>query len=282
MNFDDYKFRCSSLGSIMSAGKSSITEKQLAFIGELQGKTKLTEKQNAELTRLIKKRDNPELSTTCKSYLVECYVSEVFGREKEVYSKYTEKGLAVEEDAITLYSRVKKQFFKKNEERIYNKWIQGEPDLFEGESILKAKSIIDLKSSWDLFAFFKAKLSNINTDYEWQLTGYMDLTGADQSHLAYCLIDTPDPLINKEANKLMWDMGAATSESPEYLEAREALEKNMRFSDIPMVDRVHERFIRRDDFKIRAIPDRVTECREWLNELHHNLTEKTQYVEMPF
>jgi hypothetical protein len=282
MNFDNYKIRCSSLGKVMTAGKSSITEKQLAFITELEGKPKLTEKQNAELLRLIKKRDNPELSGTCKSYLVECYVSEVYGREKEVYSKYMEKGLAVEEDSITLYSRIKKQFFKKNEETISNQYICGTPDLYEGKSIKEAFSIIDLKSSWDLFTFFAAKLGPLDHNYEWQLTGYMDLSHAEQSVLAYCLIDTPETLIQKEANKLMWDMGATTSESPEYLEAKEVLEKQMRFGDIPMNDRMTEKFIRRDEGKIRQIPERVEECREWLNELHENLTARMPVLQEPF
>lgn len=280
--FDNYLFRCSSLGKIMTAGKSSITDKQLATITEMEGKPKLTEKQQAELTRLIQKRDNPELSGTCKSYLVECYVSYIYGRQKDVYSKYMEKGLAVEEDAITLYSRVKRQVFKKNEERINNAFLTGEPDLFEGESILKASHIIDLKSSWDLFTFFNAKLGKLDSDYEWQQLGYCDLTQAESASLAYCLIDTPESLINKEANKLMWDMGAATSESPEYLEAKTELEKNMRFTDIPLKDRLSEKFIRRDDSKILAAHERVIECREWLNELHYNLTEKLQYIEQPF
>jgi hypothetical protein len=266
----------------MTAGKSSITEKQLQTISEMQGKPKLTNKQAEELNRLIKKRDNPELSQTCKTYLIECYVSEVYGREKDVYSKYMEKGLEVEEDAITLYSLIKKHFFKKNTERLYNNYISGEPDIFEGQDIYHATHVIDTKSSWDLFTYYAAKLAPINTNYEWQGLGYMYLTGSEGFTLAYCLIDTPETLINKEAQKLMWDMGAATSESPEFLEAREALEKNMRFTDIPIQDRMFERFIRRDDKKIRQVIERVEECREWLNELHHNLTAKTEYVQDPF
>jgi hypothetical protein len=273
MKFDTWKARCHALGNIMSAGKSTITEKQLGQITEFQQKSKLTDKQKTELTRLIQKMDNPELSTTCKSYLIECYVTERYGREKDVYSKYMEKGLAVEEDAITLYSLVKGEFYKKNEERIGNEFVEGCPDIRE------FKHVRDIKSSWDIFTFYNSKLSKINSDYEWQLTGYQWIDDAESATLAYCLVDTPDTLINKAVNQLMWDMGAATNESPEFLAAKEELEKSMRFSDIPRAERVHEIFLRRDDRKIAQIPDRVKECREWLSELHYNITEKTKSLQ---
>ncbi len=273
MDFNKWKCRCHALGNIMSDGKSTITEKQLKQITEFEGKAKLTEKQNAELLRLIQKRDNPELSTTCKSYLIECYVTERYGRQKDIYSKYMEKGLSVEEDAITLYSLVKGEFFKKNEEEISNEFIKGRPDIRE------FKHVRDIKSSWDLFTYYASKLAKLNAIYDWQLTGYTWLDNAESATLAYCLIDTPHTLIQKEVNKLMWDMGATTNESPEFLEAKLELEKSLIFSDIPKNERIHEKFIRRDDVKINQIPDRVKECREWLNELHFNITERNKSLQ---
>ncbi len=276
VNFNEWKCRSHALSNIMSAGKSTITEKQLKTITEFQGKPKLTENQNKELLRLIQKRDNPELSATCKTYLIECYINLVYGREKDIYSKYMEKGLLVEEDAMTLYSFVKDTFFKKNEEVIVNPYISGCPDIRE------YKHVRDLKSSWDLFTFMQSRVGKLNPAYEWQLTGYIWLDNAEGGTLAYCLIDTPEPLINKETNKLMWDMGSATSESPEYLEAKVKLEHQMRFGDISQEERVHEKFVRRDEVKIKLIPDRVKECREWMAELHENLTAKTQIMEVEF
>jgi hypothetical protein len=78
----------------------------------------------------------------------------------------------------------------------------------------------------------------------------------------------------------MWDMGATTSESPEFLEAKVKLEHQMRFGDIVPTERVHEKFIRRDDNKINQIPDRIKECREWLSELHFNLTERNKALSL--
>jgi hypothetical protein len=258
----------------MSAGKSTITDKQLQQITEFQGKPKLTDKQSAELARLIKKRDNPELSTTCKSYLIECYTSIVYKREKDVYSKYMKKGLMVEEDALTLYSVFKKEFFKKNEEQLSNAYITGCPDIRERNHVR------DIKSSWDIHTFTASKIAKIDSDYEWQLNGYEWLDNAESGTLVYCLIDTPETLIQKEVNQLMWNMGATTNQSPEFLEAKEKLEQTMRFGDIPREERVHEKFVRRDDKKINQIPDRVKECREWFDELHFNLTERSNVLSL--
>lgn len=282
MNFDNHLFRCHCLGDLMSEGKTEITIKQLATINELiekQNKKPLTEKQQKELERLTKKRDNPELSVTCKGKLLEIYVSARHNREKEIYNRYVEKGLAVEEDSITLLSLVKGKYLKKNTERVYNNFFSGEPDVFDGDNIYNAYSITDIKSSWDVFTFYKPKVERVNPKYDWQLHGYMDITGAKHAYLAYCLINTPEPMINRATNQLMWEMGAATSESPEFLEAREELEKSMRFDDIPMNERVFEQFVRRDDNKIKAAHDRIVECREWLNEFHTTLTEKAKVLQ---
>jgi hypothetical protein len=268
INFDAWKCRSHALGNIMTEGKASITPKQLKQIAVFQGKPKLTDKQSAELDRLIKKRDNPELSTTCKSYLIECYTSIVYGRDKDVYSKFMEKGLMVEEDALTLYSLVKDQFFKKNNEQLENAYVTGCPDIRERNHVR------DIKSSWDVHTFIASKVAKINSAYDWQLNSYMWLDNAESGTLAYCLIDTPENLIQKQANQLMWNMGAATNQSPEFLEAKAALESVHKFEDIAQQERVHEKFVRRDDKKINQIPDRVKECREWLNELHYNLTER--------
>lgn len=276
MDFSKWKCRSHALGNIMSAGKSSITDKQMEQITVFQGKPKMTDKQAAELKRLIQKRDNPELSATCKSYLVECYTSIVYSRDKDVYSKFMEKGLMVEEEAITLYSVLKNDYLTKNTVQLENAYISGCPDIRQPEK----KHIIDIKSSWDIHTFIASKIAGIDSGYEWQLNGYAWLDNAETGTLAYCLIDTPEPLVQKEVNKLMWNMGAATNQSPEFLEAKEALENIMRFGDIPQQERVHEKFIRRDDKKIDQIPDRVKECREWMAELHFNLTERMGVVSL--
>lgn len=236
MDFSKTLFRCSSLGHIMTESRS---------------------------------KTDP-LSETTKAHLVDVYVSNVYGRNDDIQSKYIEKGLAVEEDSITLYSRIKKEFFLKNESHLSNSWIKGTPDLYTGESIEKASTIIDIKSSWDIYSFMRVITKEVNKMYYWQLQGYMDLTGATSSTLAYCLVDTPAPLIEDEKRRLMWKMGVATSENPLYLEACEELEKNMTFNDIPLEERLIEFTIERNESDIMRMHSRVEECRKWLEQFERS------------
>lgn len=224
-------FRCSSLGKIMTNPRSK----------------------------------SETLSETCKSYLIDVFIKAKYGRERVLDNKYINKGLQAEEDAITLFSRAKKSFFKKNDTRLTNEFLSGEPDLFVGESIDKAEQIIDIKTSWDIFTFWKSKLDDLNKDYFYQLQGYMYLTGAKSSTLAYCLIDTPQLLVDDEKKKLFYKMGLI-DENKDFIEACAKIDTNMVYTDIPIAERIHTIEIQRDEEVIEAIKSRVNECRIYLSE----------------
>lgn len=237
MDFSKTQFRCSSLGHIMTESRS---------------------------------KSDP-ISETTKTHLIDVYVANKYGRQDEIQSKYIEKGLAVEEDSITLYSRVKKLYFQKNEKHIANTHIKGTPDMFIGESVMSSDVIIDIKSSWDLYSFMRTLTKDVNKMYYWQLQGYMALTGAKGAILAYCLVDTPQPLIEDEKRRLMYKMGVIDPAGNDlYEEACEALEKAMTFGDIPMSERVIEFTIDRNDEDIKRIYKRVEECRLWLSDFEAN------------
>ena len=232
LNANEILFRCSSLGYIMTESRSK-----------------------SEL-----------ISETAKTHLVDKYVSAKYGRETDIWNKYVEKGLAVEEDSITLFSRVKKEYFKKNEQTISNEFISGTPDLFTGASINEAELILDIKSSWDIFTFFRTTQDKLNKMYYWQLQGYMALTGAQSARLVYCLVNTPDNIIYNELNKLKWNMAVINPDTdPLYQEAASKLEKLAKYDDVPMVERVNEIIIERNDADIERIYERVKQCREWMN-----------------
>jgi hypothetical protein len=232
MNFNNTLFRASSIGKLMTEPRSK----------------------------------SERLSETAKSYLRQLYKEIKYGRKYEFTSKYVDKGLQVEEDSITLYSRVKKIYFKKNEERLKNDHLCGTPDLFIGVEITRADTILDIKSSWNLFTFpFPG--DPINKDYYWQLQTYMALTGASFAKLVYCLVDTPETLIQDEERKLFYKMNAGTFENPDYIKACEELRKSMIFQDIPMHDRVVEYDVERNDTDILRIIEKAKVCREYLNEL---------------
>lgn len=233
MNFNNYKFHCSSIGKIITNPRSG-----------------------------------PGLSETTKKHLLECWIKEKYGREKDVSNKYIEKGLAVEEDSITLYSLNTKKFWKKNIETLDNEFIVGTPDLFDGETIKTASAIKDIKSSWDIFTYFANFVTPINKDYGWQLSGYCALTGAESAGLVYCLVNTPEQLIWKAKDKLKWEMGIIDpSISEVYQQACDALEKAMTFDDIPREHRHVEFVVDPAEYPIESVYERVIECRKFLNQL---------------
>ena len=200
------------------------------------------------------------LSETTKKYLVEVFIQHQYGREKDITNKYITKGLQVEEDSITLYSQYKGRFFKKNESRLFNEYLAGTPD------IILDNEIIDIKSSWDIFSFYNSKTGGLNKDYYWQLQGYMALTGAQKAKLVYCLVDTPNAIFLRELNSLKWQMGVNDDTDKLFQEAANKLEENMRYSDIPIEERVHEIDIERNDADIDKLYSRINDCRKWINE----------------
>lgn len=230
-NADKILFRCSQLGKIMTEPRSK----------------------------------SETLSETTKSYLTELFVSAKYGREKELENKYITKGLRVEESSITAYTLKTGTMFFKNEERISDDHFIGTPDLFIGKSIKEAEKIIDVKSSWSIWTFFANHPDKINKMYVHQLHGYMALTGAKESELGYCLIDTPMELVNDERRKLMWKMGIMDDMNPLYMEAEAKLENNLLFPDIPIEDRVLIVPVERNNDLITAMRERVELCRWYMN-----------------
>lgn len=237
MNFSSTLFRCSSLGYLMTEGRS---------------------------------KTDP-LSETTKTHLIDVYVSNKYGRNSDISNRYIEKGLRVEEDSITLYSRVTKTFYKKNEQSLSNQFIKGTPDLFTGAEVTSADTIIDIKSSWDIYTFFRVHTQPVNKMYWWQGLGYMALTGAKSFKLAYCLVDTPESMIEEEKRKLFYRMNAGTTENADFIRACEELEKAMQFGDIPLHERVIVFEIERDEEAIAKLYARIEQCRAYLNELEGKL-----------
>ncbi len=288
MSADEILFRCSSLHALMSEG-NNITEVQLAKIAELSTKDKRTEKQEAELGRLIYKRDNPELADTTKSHLVDVYVRNHYNRFDEINSKYLDKGNDVEEDSITVVSRITKTFFKKNERHLKNSFIMGTPDLFKGENVEIAKEIRDTKSSWNAFTFFRAKHKLLDSRYYWQGLGYMWLTGAKICHIDYCLNNTPYQLIESELRKESYNH--LNQDTPAWIELqvisnhvydRETFDKYIQqrgcfpnnsnaqaivdgFVEIPLNERHFVFTFNRNEADIIRLTERIINARKWMN-----------------
>jgi hypothetical protein len=231
-------------------------ENKLAKIAKVQ----------AEIAELEPIKDKYELSDTCKSYLIQAYVLSKYGRVQEVKTKQMVKGTLTEEEAIDLLAVLDKRSYIKNTDRIRNEYISGTPDLFDGDNILNSGEIIDIKSCWDIFTFLKNVQEPENDMYYWQIQGYMALTGAKIGTIAYCLVNTPDSIIEGEKYNLLRRMDVATEEDPSYKKEVELLMANRKFDDIPMAERLLTYSVDRNDEDIERIYQRVSLCRQFLGE----------------
>jgi len=171
----------------------------------------------------------------------------------------------VEEDSLTLYSRYKKEFFTKNEDYFTNEFIRGTPDIiFHDDSL-----VIDIKSSWDIFTFFRNLAGDIKSIYYWQLQAYMALTGMKRARLAYCLIDTPAPLIHAQKRKMMYDMGLRDIDDNmnlDFMNACAEIDKLSIYDDMPLNEKVLEIEVERNDHDIERMYERIIQCRKYMNE----------------
>jgi hypothetical protein len=148
------------------------------------------------------------LSVGAKTYIRELAAQEIFGVDFEFYSKECEKGKRVEEDGIALVNRVRGLALSKNSERRTDGFITGECDLFDAQR----RCGHDLKCPWSIKTFPINAIDAADSDYEWQMRGYMKLWDANEWHVQYALIDTPDDLIGYESQAMHF-----VSHIPEHL-----------------------------------------------------------------
>lgn len=196
---------------------------------------------------------------TCETVCEEWIIKQRFNRERDIYSKYLEKGLQAEEAGITLLTLTQKLgMITKNEEKFENQFMTGTPDLLINETVY------DIKSSWDIFTFPMFSDSIPNKNYEWQLQVYMHLTGLKKARLAYVLVDTPEALRYQEARKISYQRGMEGDIDDEL---EDIINSSMTFSDIPKANRVKIYDIEYDPNKIKKLEARVTECRDYISSI---------------
>ena len=218
------KIRCSALGKIMTSPKSK---------GEV-------------------------LSQTAKTYLKELAIEEKFGIRKEFSSRYTDKGNIQEDTAIEMASKVLSlPFALKNTEYFENEFIKGTPDL------ILEDEIIDIKCSWDgtTFPWFEDELPN--KDYFWQLVGYCWLTGRRKARVVYCLVDTPEDIVQDEIRRTSWKKFEidVTEETENEVRAKHE------FAHISENKRIRAYLVELTDEDIDKVKEKLSHAREYYNDL---------------
>lgn len=277
MNFDNYKFRCSSLGYIMSAAKGKSYRQQYdetfasmkstrealekfsdkALIGKAKAQEKY-DKLKIKLDELDPLKDKIRLSDSAKTHLADIYTIVHDGRKAEdIKSKYLEKGLHMEEDAITLYSLVTGIFHKKSEEYKENDYICGHIDFPTIDD-----TIVDTKCNWSIWQFNRVKARPMNPMYIWQGRGYMWLWEKNNFELSYCLLNTPEHLIAKELLYLEKDFIGSFEDLEK---AKEELRHNHIYDDMLNEDRLIRHKLERELEYEEQIKKHVIAAREYLN-----------------
>jgi hypothetical protein len=194
------------------------------------------------------------LSQTAKSYIEDLFNELEFGYRKEFSSRYTDKGLEMEDEAIQFASeQFDWDFVVKNTERFTNDYITGEPDI-NTDSLLA-----DIKCSWslDTYPMFEAEMKN--KDYYWQLQGYMWLTGKTEAELVYCLMNTPLQIVEDEVRRAHWKAGLID----EDIDLRHEVQTKHNYDNIPSKLRVKRYIVERDEKAIEKIIEKVEIGREY-------------------
>jgi hypothetical protein len=201
------------------------------------------------------------LSKTAQKHLLDVYIAEKYGRRKDIQTKQMKKGIEVEQDSIDLLSIYLKMPFTKNEQRFTNDYITGLPDIIDNDRI------IDIKSSYDLWTFIGNIPDKLDSLYHWQMQSYMWLTGTKSAVIAYCLVNTPENIIEQEKYYMLKKMDVATEENPEYVKEAMKIEFNMSFDDIKLDERILMFNVSRNEDDILRIQQKVERAREFLREL---------------
>lgn len=201
------------------------------------------------------------LSKTAQKHLIEVYIAEKYGRKRDIQTKQMKKGIEAEQDSIDLLSMYLKLPFSKNEERFKNDFITGLPDIINGDRI------IDIKSSYDLWTFLGNIPDKLDNLYYWQMQSYMWLTGTKSATIAYCLVNTPESIIQQEKYYLLKKMDVISEESPEFIKEAMKIEFNMTFDDISINERILTFNVNRSEDDILRIEHKVVKARAFLQEL---------------
>ena len=198
------------------------------------------------------------LSETAKTYIQDLFKEKELGIAREFWSRYTDKGIQMEDEAIDFAGQVLGwDFVVKNEQYFENEFVTGTPD------VITKYLLADIKCSWDgtTFPLFDTELKN--KDYYWQLQGYMWLTGLEQAELVYCLMDTPHQIVEDEVRRAHWKAGLID----EDLDLREAVQSQHTFDHLPNNLRVKRFIIRKDEEAIEKIKEKVELAREYYEQL---------------
>ena len=203
------KLRASKCAPLFNSGSPGLTPTQQVTLDGLLAKIKLTDIQAAKRDELVTKRDQqPDLSQGAKTLIEEIIDEKVYQYKDHFWSKETDKGTAVEDEAIELYNRIFFTNYSKTvdgDEYAYlnTPLMHGHPDVVDFQRL----KVLDVKSSYTKKTFpkteEKASKKVKESGYDWQVKAYLwmlrQMTGLDwrDGEVAYMLCNTPEELLGE-------------------------------------------------------------------------------------
>lgn len=225
----------------------------------------LTENMVEELRGLLAAHNRPELPRGAKSYCQDWLKSKVYQRRKEFTAAATEKGMRGEDDAIELLAQHESDpFMVKHEGRQSDGFIEGECD------VLPPEEVFDIKCSKDAFTFPLWE-EIVAKGYHDQLQGYGHLYGRKKLALAYCLVNTPEDVIEKNAFYKTRGKYGPDFTQDQYQAILEEETRNNTYDDVPIQLRVKVYRFAFDPAFIGKVIKRVKMCREYIATLEEKL-----------
>lgn len=198
------------------------------------------------------------ISATLKTHLNDWYLEKKYGVRTEIRSRYTDKGIQLEDEAIREYNKLFGTNHFKNDEFFEDDFIQGTPDIVSDDEVLDIKCSFSL----DSFPILEKKMNNKN--YYAQLQGYMRLTGKSKAKLVYVLLDTPEDIIVREAKGIMYKEKLPD----DFLDILiEEVREAHTYSHIPIKDRIKIFEVLRDEDMINNIDQKVIFSREYIDSI---------------
>jgi len=208
---------------------------------------------------LTNDRSGKAMGETAKSYIKEWYVSELTGKQKEIKSKYLDRGNAMEIFAIARVAKYYKTSIEKNEIQLENEYFTG---TFDARTIDR---VIDTKVPFDAFTFpfFDTK---IDSDYYAQLQIYMNLTGLRKASLCYCLENGS----YEQINNLSYQISNKLKKEEVDINDWEEAEKQLNYDHLPDNLRIKVFEFNYDESFIEKAIQRVKDAREFLETIKIN------------
>jgi hypothetical protein len=219
-------------------------------------------------------RSGSGLSETTKTRIEEKFLEDKFGIKKEFWSKATDKGTTEEPISIDLMVRSLGLFgARKNDIYFENDYLTGTPDVIHNGIVYDVKTSF----SGSTFPFFENEIPD--KAYFYQLQSYMELTGLRSAKLVYCLVDTPQNMINDEIRRQVWKMlpdpkYRDLSESEIETIAEEKTLSQMTFDNIPEELRIRVYDVEYCPETIEKIKARIDQCREYYKELESTINNR--------